>query len=83
MKDKATKQTFTKDEGTPLLGALARGLFDAGLYCRADNRGAPVVQLAPPLISGQNEFDQMYGILRTVLTRPDDHSDRPALLESV
>ena len=42
--------------------------FDAGLYCRADDRGDPVVQLAPPLIVGQSEFDEMEQILRSVLT---------------
>ncbi|BBY79812.1 hypothetical protein MPUL_09700 [Mycolicibacterium pulveris] len=42
-------------------------MFEAGLYCRADDRGDPVVQLAPPLISGQKEFDAIYEILRGVL----------------
>ena len=36
-----------------LRGFLSKALFDAGLYCRADDRGDPVVQLAPPLIIGQ------------------------------
>jgi adenosylmethionine-8-amino-7-oxononanoate aminotransferase len=43
-------------------------LFEAGLYCRADDRGDPVVQLAPPLISGQKEFDAIYEILHGVLS---------------
>jgi adenosylmethionine-8-amino-7-oxononanoate aminotransferase len=38
------------------------------LICRADDRGDPVVQLAPPLICGEAEFDEMTSILRTVLT---------------
>jgi adenosylmethionine-8-amino-7-oxononanoate aminotransferase len=42
-------------------------LFEAGLYCRADDRGDPVVQLAPPLISGPAEFDEIYQILHRVL----------------
>jgi adenosylmethionine-8-amino-7-oxononanoate aminotransferase len=67
VKDKNTKETFSKAEGGRLLAALSGRLFEAGLYCRADNRGDPVVQLAPPLISGQKEFDAMYTILRTVL----------------
>jgi adenosylmethionine-8-amino-7-oxononanoate aminotransferase len=37
------------------------------LYCRADDRGDPVVQVAPPLICGQAEFDEMEQILRHVL----------------
>jgi adenosylmethionine-8-amino-7-oxononanoate aminotransferase len=69
VKDKATKETFTDDEAERLLrGFLSKALFDAGLYCRADDRGDPVVQLAPPLIVGQTEFDEMEQILRSVLT---------------
>jgi adenosylmethionine-8-amino-7-oxononanoate aminotransferase len=69
VKDKATKETFDADESERLLrGFLSRALFDAGLYCRADDRGDPVIQLAPPLIAGQHEFDEMEQILRSVLT---------------
>jgi len=53
VKDKATKQTFTDTERGALLGRVSSGLFEAGLYCRTDDRGDSVVQLAPPLISGQ------------------------------
>ena len=42
-------------------------MFERGLYCRADDRGDTVVQVAPPLISGQAEFDEMEPILRSVL----------------
>ncbi|NKE29542.1 aspartate aminotransferase family protein, partial [Mycobacterium tuberculosis] len=38
------------------------------LSCRTDDRGDPVVQVAPPLISGQPEFDTIETILRSVLT---------------
>jgi adenosylmethionine-8-amino-7-oxononanoate aminotransferase len=69
VKDKATKETFDDDESERLLrGFLSKALFDAGLYCRADDRGDPVVQLAPPLIVGQPEFDEMEQVLRSVLT---------------
>src|SRR3954463_4517451 len=69
VKDKATKETFDHDESERLLrGFLSTALFEAGLYCRADDRGAPVIQLAPPLICGQAEFDEMEQILRSVLT---------------
>ena len=67
VKDKNTKETFSKAEARSASGGAVGRLFEAGLYCRADNRGDPVVQLAPPLISGQKEFDAMYTILRTVL----------------
>jgi adenosylmethionine-8-amino-7-oxononanoate aminotransferase len=68
VKDKGTRETFNDDESERLLrGFLSRALFEAGLYCRADDRGDPVVQLAPPLICGQAEFDEMESILRGVL----------------
>jgi len=69
VKDKATKTTFNDDESERLLrGFLSKGLFEAGLYCRADDRGDPVIQLAPPLTIGPAEFDEIEGILRSVLT---------------
>jgi adenosylmethionine-8-amino-7-oxononanoate aminotransferase len=69
VKDKATRATFDEAESERLLrGFLSTALFQAGLYCRADDRGDPVVQLAPPLICEQQQFDEMEGILRAVLT---------------
>ncbi|MCW2883051.1 MAG: hypothetical protein JWQ95_7151 [Sphaerisporangium sp.] len=69
VKDKATKETFNDEESERLLrGFLSKALYESGLYCRADDRGDPVVQLAPPLICGPEEFDQIESILRTVLT---------------
>jgi adenosylmethionine-8-amino-7-oxononanoate aminotransferase len=69
VKDKTTKETFDDDESERLLrGFLSKALFDAGLYCRADDRGDPVIQLAPPLTIGPSEFDQIEQILRSVLT---------------
>ena len=69
VKDKTTKETFNDEECERLLrGYLTPALFEAGLYCRADDRGDPVVQLAPPLISGQQEFDAIYEILHGVLS---------------
>jgi adenosylmethionine-8-amino-7-oxononanoate aminotransferase len=69
VKDKVTKETFDEDESERLLrGFLSKALFDAGLYCRADDRGDPVIQLAPPLIIGQKEFDDIEQTLRSVLT---------------
>lgn len=69
VKDKATKETFDAAESERLLrGFLSGALLEAGLYCRADDRGDPVVQLAPPLICDQTQFDEMEQILRSVLT---------------
>ncbi|MFZ9101600.1 MAG: aspartate aminotransferase family protein [Pontimonas sp.] len=69
VKNKETKETFNDEESEVLLrGFLSKALFDAGLYCRADDRGDPVIQLAPPLTIGEKEFDEIEGILRRVLT---------------
>jgi adenosylmethionine-8-amino-7-oxononanoate aminotransferase len=72
VKDQGTKETFDDDESERLLrGFLSGALFEAGLYCRADDRGDPVVQLAPPLICDQAQFDEIESILRDVLTRAE------------
>ncbi len=69
VKDKATKETFNDEESELLLrGFLSRALFEAGLYCRADDRGDPVIQLSPPLNIDQSHFDEIEQILRSVLT---------------
>jgi adenosylmethionine-8-amino-7-oxononanoate aminotransferase len=69
VKDKATKETFNDEESEALLrGFLSKALFDAGLYCRADDRGDPVIQLAPPLICDESHFIQIEQTLRSVLT---------------
>lgn len=69
VKDRTTRETFDDDESERLLrGYLTPALYDAGLYCRADDRGDPVVQLAPPLTCGPAQFDEMEQILRGVLS---------------
>ena len=70
MKDKDTRETFTDEECEKLLrGYLSNALFDAGLICRADDRGDPVLQISPPLVAAQKEFDEIAGILGDVLDR--------------
>jgi adenosylmethionine-8-amino-7-oxononanoate aminotransferase len=74
VKDKATKETFTDAESEWLLrGFLSKALFDNGLYCRADDRGDTVVQLAPPLVCDETHFAEMEQILRSVLTEAWSH----------
>src|SRR5438093_9944208 len=64
VKDKESRETFTDDECESLLrGFLSPTLFEKGLICRADDRGDPVVQISPPLIATQKEFDEIVGIL--------------------
>jgi len=74
VKDRETRESFDDDEAERLLrGFLSGALYDAGLICRADDRGDPVVQLAPPLICGPEEFEYMTSILRRVLTEAWTH----------
>ncbi|MFI6349867.1 aspartate aminotransferase family protein [Streptomyces sp. NPDC050560] len=69
VKDKTTKESFDAEECERILyGYVSRELFENGLYCRADDRGDPVIQLAPPLIADQSTFDEMEQIIRGVLT---------------
>jgi adenosylmethionine-8-amino-7-oxononanoate aminotransferase len=68
VKDKETRETFSDEECETLLrGFLSHRLFEKGLICRADDRGDPVVQISPPLVATQAEFDEMTGILGDVL----------------
>jgi adenosylmethionine-8-amino-7-oxononanoate aminotransferase len=68
VKDRATKESFTAEESETLLrGFLSGELFRRGLICRADDRGDPVIQLSPPLVAGQAEFDKIAEILGDVL----------------
>ncbi|PPK95310.1 adenosylmethionine-8-amino-7-oxononanoate aminotransferase [Kineococcus xinjiangensis] len=74
VKDKATKETFSGDEAERLLrGYLSSALYSNGLYCRADDRGDPVIQLAPPLVCDQSHFDEMEQIIRAVLEGASAH----------
>ena len=69
VKDKDTRETFTDEESERLLrGFLSNALFERGLICRADDRGDPVIQISPPLVAGQAEFDEIVRILGDVLT---------------
>ncbi|WP_396345074.1 aspartate aminotransferase family protein [Haloechinothrix sp. LS1_15] len=69
VKDTATKETFTDAECERILrGLVSPALFERGLYCRADDRGEPVIQLSPPLVCEQHHFDEMEQILRSTLT---------------
>jgi adenosylmethionine-8-amino-7-oxononanoate aminotransferase len=68
VKDKETRESFNEQECETLLrGFLSPRLFERGLICRSDDRGDPVVQISPPLVAGQQEFDQIVSILGDVL----------------
>jgi adenosylmethionine-8-amino-7-oxononanoate aminotransferase len=69
VKDRETKPHFTDEESEDLLrGFLSGELYRRGLICRADDRGDPVIQVAPPLICDTEQFEEIEAVLRPVLT---------------
>lgn len=67
--DQATRAVFTDQQARWLLrDYLSPRLYDAGLICRADDRGEPVITLAPPLIAGEPEFAFIESVLRRTLS---------------
>ena len=69
VKDQETKETWQDEDAERLLrGFISPEMFRRGLICRSDDRGDPVVQLAPPLISTREDIDFMVGTLREVFT---------------
>jgi len=61
-------QGFDEKESEDLLrGFLSGELYRRGLICRADDRGDPVVQLAPPLIADSEQFEEIHDVLHAVL----------------
>jgi adenosylmethionine-8-amino-7-oxononanoate aminotransferase len=69
VKNKETRETFSEGEAERLLrGFLSPELFEQGLICRADDRGDPVIQLAPPLIADTEQFEEMHDVLHSVLS---------------
>jgi adenosylmethionine-8-amino-7-oxononanoate aminotransferase len=64
------RSTLEKLTDLPIVGDV-RGdgyFFGIELVKDADDRGDPVIQLAPPLTIGEPEFDEIESILRGVLT---------------
>jgi adenosylmethionine-8-amino-7-oxononanoate aminotransferase len=73
VKDKDTKETFNDEEAEELLrGYLSVELYERGLICRMDDRGDPIVQFAPPLIAGPEQFEEIEAILRPVLSEASE-----------
>jgi adenosylmethionine-8-amino-7-oxononanoate aminotransferase len=70
VKDKETRESFSAQESERILrGFISQALFENGIYCRTDDRGDPVVQLAPALIANETQFDEIENILRNVLLK--------------
>jgi adenosylmethionine-8-amino-7-oxononanoate aminotransferase len=68
VRNQKTRESFTLIESERILrGFISNSLFENGIYCRTDDRGDPVIQLAPALIADVKQFDEIEGILRQVL----------------
>jgi adenosylmethionine-8-amino-7-oxononanoate aminotransferase len=77
VKDQETKAGFSDEESEWLLrGFLSGELFRRGLICRADDRGDPVIQLAPPLICDTEQFEEIGAVLRPVLEEAWERIDK-------
>ncbi|HLM86319.1 MAG TPA: aspartate aminotransferase family protein [Solirubrobacteraceae bacterium] len=77
VKNKDTKETFDHGESEELLrGFLSGELYSRGLICRTDDRGDPIVQLSPPLIAGEEQFEEIEAILRPVLGEASRRMER-------
>jgi hypothetical protein len=75
VKNQETKETWAGRDAERLLrGYVSPEMFRRGLICRSDDRGDPVVQLAPPLISTREDIDFMVGTLREVFTGAVKHA---------
>jgi len=68
VKNQETKESFSAEESEKILrGFISQALFENGIYCRTDDRGDPVIQLAPALIATKTQFDEIEQIIRKVL----------------
>ena len=77
VKDKDSKETFDDEESEDLLrGFLSGALYAQGLICRTDDRGDPIVQLSPPLIAGEEQFEEIESVLRPVLSEASERVER-------
>ena len=82
VKDQETKEGFTDEESEWLLrGFLSGELFRRGLICRADDRGDPVIQLAPTLICDTEQFEEIENVLRPVLTEASERIEEAEPLD--
>lgn len=69
VRDRDTKERFDAEESESLLrGFLGGELYRRGLICRTDDRGDPVIQVAPPLICDAEHFEEIGLVLRGALT---------------
>jgi adenosylmethionine-8-amino-7-oxononanoate aminotransferase len=76
VRDQASKLAFDAAAARELTdGFLSPELHRRGLICRASDRGYPVIQLAPPLTAGPEQFEQISDVLHAVLAAASARSD--------
>lgn len=63
----STGERFSRAAAAELTAFITAEVFRRGVFCRAENRGDPVIQLAPPLIAGPEEFAEIVAVLRPLL----------------
>jgi len=69
VKNSETRESFSDEECDALLrGFVSPQLFERGLICRSDDRGDPVVQISPPLVAAEEEFEFIVSTLGDVLS---------------
>ena len=69
---------LTDEQSAQLLGGLlTRWIWDAGLLIRADDRGATMLIVSPPLVSTREELDDLVERIDAVLERVDAFTARP------
>ncbi|MBA2637723.1 MAG: aspartate aminotransferase family protein [Solirubrobacterales bacterium] len=67
MADRAAGSALDEARAEAVMTFVAAETERRGLICRALTRGHPVIQLAPPLIAGPEEFAEIASTLRAVL----------------
>ncbi|MGH3747746.1 MAG: aminotransferase class III-fold pyridoxal phosphate-dependent enzyme, partial [Micromonosporaceae bacterium] len=65
--DKATNAAFSAEQTKRLVDFLPAALLEAGIVCRAMHRGAPIIQLAPPLVAAEADLNAAVEIIRASL----------------
>jgi adenosylmethionine-8-amino-7-oxononanoate aminotransferase len=70
VKDQKTRESFSTQESEKILrGFISNELFESGIYCRTDDRGDPVIQLAPALIANEAQFNEIESVIRKTLEK--------------
>lgn len=68
VKDAWSRARLDPEVSARVARSLSGDLLERGLICRVVDRGTLWVQLAPPLIAGPAQFDEILSVLRPALT---------------